>query len=133
MCGIIGYNGFRDANKVIIDCLKRLEYRGYDSVGIGIIGEKLQVYKDVGEISKLEKDVPDLKGDIGVGHSRWATHGAVTKENAHPQMSIDNKIAVIHNGIIENFKKLRTKALNLGLKQIQKLLLMLYLTITKEI
>ena len=107
MCGIIGYNGFRDANKVLIDGLKRLEYRGYDSAGIGVIGEKLQVYKDVGEISKLEKEIPFFVGNIGIGHTRWATHGTVTKENAHPQLSLNKKIAVIHNGIIENFKKLK--------------------------
>ena len=107
MCGIIGYNGFRSANKVLIDCLKRLEYRGYDSAGIGVIGKKLQIYREVGEISKLEKEIPSLEGDIGIGHTRWATHGAVKKENAHPQLSNDKKIAVIHNGIIENFKKLR--------------------------
>ena len=107
MCGIIGYNGFRDANNVLIESLKRLEYRGYDSVGIGIIDKKLQIYKDVGDISKLEKEIPFFKGDIGIGHTRWATHGAVNKINAHPQLSCDNKIAVIHNGIIENFKKLR--------------------------
>jgi len=107
VCGIIGYNGFRDANKVLIDGLKRLEYRGYDSAGIGVIGEKLQVYKDVGEISKLEKEIPFFVGNIGIGHTRWATHGTVTKENAHPQLSLNKKIAVIHNGIIENFKKLK--------------------------
>ena len=107
MCGIIGYNGFREANKVLIDCLKRLEYRGYDSAGIGVIGKKLQVFKEVGEISKLEKEIPSLQGDIGIGHTRWATHGAVTKENAHPQTSQNKKIAVIHNGIIENFKHLK--------------------------
>ena len=107
MCGIIGYNGYREANKVLIDCLKRLEYRGYDSAGIGVIGKKLQVFKEVGEISKLEKEIPSLEGDIGIGHTRWATHGAVTRENAHPQLSQNKKIAVIHNGIIENFNQLK--------------------------
>ena len=116
MCGIIGYNGFRDANKVLIDGLKRLEYRGYDSAGIGVIGEKLQVYKDVGEISKLEKEIPFFVGNIGIGHTRWATHGAVTKENAHPQLSLNKKIAVIHNGIIENFKKLKEDLETKGIK-----------------
>ena len=107
MCGIIGYNGFREANKVLIDCLKRLEYRGYDSAGICVIGKKLQVFKEVGEISKLEKEIPKLSGENGISHTRWATHGAVTKENAHPHLSSNKKIAVIHNGIIENFKKLK--------------------------
>ena len=116
MCGIVGYNGFREANKVIIDCLKRLEYRGYDSAGIGIIGKKLQIFKDIGEISKLEKEIPSFDGDIGIGHTRWATHGAVTKENAHPQLSSNKKIAVIHNGIIENFKKLKEDLEKKGVK-----------------
>jgi glucosamine--fructose-6-phosphate aminotransferase (isomerizing) len=107
LCGIIGYNGFREADKVLIDCLKRLEYRGYDSVGIGVIGRKLKIFKEVGEISKLEKEIPSLDGDVGIGHTRWATHGWVTRENAHPHLSENKKIAVIHNGIIENFKKLR--------------------------
>lgn len=120
MCGIIGYNGFRDANKVIIECLKKLEYRGYDSAGIGVIGKKLQIYKDVGEISKLEKDIPFLEGDIGIGHTRWATHGAVTKENAHPQLSSDKKIALIHNGIIENFQKLKEELEKKGVKFISQ-------------
>lgn len=107
MCGIIGYTGFREANKVLIDCLKRLEYRGYDSAGICVMGKKLQVFKDVGEISKLEKEIPSFKGDIGIGHVRWATHGKVSKENAHPHLSGDKKIALIHNGIIENFQSLK--------------------------
>ena len=116
MCGIVGYNGFRDANKVLIDCLKRLEYRGYDSAGIGVIGKKLQIFKEVGEISKLEKEIPVFDGEIGIGHTRWATHGAVTKENAHPQLSSNKKIAIIHNGIIENFKKLKEDLEKNGVK-----------------
>jgi glucosamine--fructose-6-phosphate aminotransferase (isomerizing) len=116
VCGIVGYNGFREANKVLIDCLKRLEYRGYDSAGIGVIGKKLQVFKDVGEISKLEKEIPEFEGDIGIGHTRWATHGAVTKENAHPQLSSNKKIAIIHNGIIENFQKLKENLEKKGVK-----------------
>jgi glucosamine--fructose-6-phosphate aminotransferase (isomerizing) len=116
LCGIIGYNGFRDANQVLIDCLKRLEYRGYDSAGISVLDKKLQVYKEVGEISKLEKEIPTYKGDIGIGHTRWATHGGVTKQNAHPHLSTDKKIAVIHNGIIENFKTLKEDLERKGIK-----------------
>lgn len=116
MCGIIGYNGFRDADKVLIKGLKRLEYRGYDSAGICVIDKKLKIYKDTGEISKLEKNIPSFKGDIGIGHTRWATHGAVNKINAHPQLSDDKKIAVIHNGIIENFKILKEDLKNKGIK-----------------
>jgi len=116
LCGIVGYNGFRDADKVIIDCLKRLEYRGYDSAGIGVIGKKLQIFKDVGEISKLEKKIPHIDGCIGISHTRWATMGAVTKENAHPHLSDNKKIAVIHNGIIENYKKLKEELEKQGFK-----------------
>ncbi|UCH72144.1 MAG: glutamine--fructose-6-phosphate transaminase (isomerizing) [Thermoplasmatales archaeon] len=107
MCGIVGYVGFREANNVIIECLKRLEYRGYDSAGIATMGKKLEVFKEVGEVSNLEKKISILKGNVGMGHTRWATHGTVTKENAHPQLSQNKKIAVIHNGIIENFTKLK--------------------------
>ena len=116
MCGIIGYNGFRDAKEVIVDCLKRLEYRGYDSAGISIIDKKQQVYKEVGEISHLEKNLPEIKGNIGIGHTRWATHGGVTKENAHPHLSTDKKIAVVHNGIIENYRKLKEQLVKKGYK-----------------
>ena len=116
MCGIIGYNGFRDANKIIIESLKRLEYRGYDSAGISIIDQKQQVYKDVGEISKLAEKLPDFKGTVGVGHTRWATHGAVTKQNAHPHLSSNKKIAIVHNGIIENFDALKDDLIKKGYK-----------------
>ncbi len=109
MCGIVGYVGFRDARKVVLDCLKRLEYRGYDSAGIATVDKKLDVFKQTGEISELEKNLPLLKGTFGLGHSRWATHGAVTKANAHPHTSCDGKIAIVHNGIIENFKQLKEK------------------------
>jgi glucosamine--fructose-6-phosphate aminotransferase (isomerizing) len=116
VCGIIGYNGFREANKVLIESLKRLEYRGYDSAGIGILDDDLQIYKEVGEISKLEKEIPSFNGDIGIGHTRWATHGAVTRENAHPQLSANKKIALIHNGIIENFKIIKEDLEKKGVK-----------------
>ncbi|MFW6121741.1 MAG: glutamine--fructose-6-phosphate transaminase (isomerizing) [Petrotogales bacterium] len=107
MCGIIGYIGFREAKKVLIDSLKRLEYRGYDSAGLGIIENELHVFKEVGEISDLEKEIPSINGTMGIGHTRWATHGKVSKENAHPHTNCNKKIALVHNGIIENFKKLR--------------------------
>jgi glucosamine--fructose-6-phosphate aminotransferase (isomerizing) len=116
MCGIIGYIGFRNARTVLLESLKRLDYRGYDSAGVAIIDQTLKVYKDVGEITKVEKQIPLLKGTIGIGHTRWATHGAVTKENAHPHLSCDKKIAIIHNGIIENYTKLKEELTQKGHK-----------------
>lgn len=120
MCGIIGYIGFRNAKQVGIDCLKRLEYRGYDSAGISVIDKKQQVYKEVGEIKELEKKLPTLKGNIAVSHTRWATHGGVTKENAHPHLSANKKIAVVHNGIVENFRKLKEQLEKKGYKFISQ-------------
>ncbi|MBN1860291.1 MAG: glutamine--fructose-6-phosphate transaminase (isomerizing) [Candidatus Thermoplasmatota archaeon] len=107
MCGIIGYVGFRNARAVLLESLKRLDYRGYDSAGVAIIDKKLKVYKDVGEIANVEKQIPLIKGTTGIGHTRWATHGRVTKQNAHPHLSCDKKIAIVHNGIIENFSALK--------------------------
>ncbi|MFH1101127.1 MAG: glutamine--fructose-6-phosphate transaminase (isomerizing) [Methanobacteriota archaeon] len=107
MCGIIGYSGFREARTVLLESLKKLEYRGYDSAGVAILDPELKMFKEVGEVTQLEKVLPPLKGTTGIGHTRWATHGKVTKENAHPHVSCNKKIALIHNGIIENYKKLR--------------------------
>lgn len=107
MCGIIGYVGYRNARDVVLEGLKRLEYRGYDSAGIGILAEKLLVYKEVGDIKNLEEVLPEINSNIAIGHTRWATHGKVSKENAHPHLSCNGKIAVAHNGIIENFKELK--------------------------
>jgi glutamine---fructose-6-phosphate transaminase (isomerizing) len=114
MCGIIAYTGFREARGIILDGLKRLDYRGYDSAGIAVIGTSLNVFKDVGEIADIEKQIPLLKGKTGIGHTRWATHGGVTKENAHPQLSCDKKIAIVHNGIIENFQTLKEDLIKKG-------------------
>ncbi len=111
MCGIVGYTGFRNAKKVSIDCLKRLEYRGYDSAGIAVLDKKINIYKKVGEISKIEKNIPDFSGHTSITHTRWATMGAVTDENAHPHTSCDKKIALVHNGIIENYQKLKESLL----------------------
>ena len=116
MCGIIGYIGFRNAKTVGIDCLKRLEYRGYDSAGISVIDKVQQVYKEVGEIKELEKTLPDIKGNISINHTRWATTGGVTKENAHPHLSTNKKIAIVHNGIIENFRELKKELIKKGYK-----------------
>ena len=116
MCGIIGYSGFRDANKILIECLKKLEYRGYDSAGISVTDKKQQIYKEVGEIKQLEKQLPKTIGTTGIGHTRWATHGGVTKTNAHPHLSTNKKIAIAHNGIIENYVALKEKLKKKGYK-----------------
>jgi glucosamine--fructose-6-phosphate aminotransferase (isomerizing) len=107
MCGIVGYIGDRETEPILTDCLKRLEYRGYDSCGIAILGNKMQVFKDVGRIVELERHLPRVKGKIGIGHTRWATHGKPSKENAHPHLDCTGKIAVVHNGVITNFQTLR--------------------------
>ncbi|MFO8132719.1 MAG: glutamine--fructose-6-phosphate transaminase (isomerizing) [Thermoplasmatota archaeon] len=107
MCGIAGYIGHRGASAVLLDCLKRLEYRGYDSAGICVAQNELSVAKQVGEIRCLEEAMPDLAGTSGIGHTRWATHGGVTQENAHPHVSCNRDVAIVHNGIIENFASLR--------------------------
>lgn len=116
MCGIIGYTGHRNANNILIECLKRLDYRGYDSAGIAVVEGNLQISKEVGSISNLEKKIIPNNGTNGIGHTRWATHGKVTKENAHPQISCNKKFAIVHNGIIENFIKLRKELEDKGHK-----------------
>jgi len=105
MCGIVGYIGYRDAYPIIIKGLHRLEYRGYDSAGIALYDTDLKVYKKAGKVSDLENFVKDinLKGHIGMGHTRWATHGAPSDRNSHPHSSGDRKLTIIHNGIIENY------------------------------
>ena len=108
MCGIVGYIGRRSAQPILIECLKRLEYRGYDSWGIGILGTEIQVIKDKGMISNLG-ELPKVEGGIGIGHTRWATHGRPSKENAHPHTDCKSEIAVVHNGVITNFQTLREK------------------------
>lgn len=109
MCGIIGYMGYRKASSVLLKGLKHLEYRGYDSAGMATLSSKVEVRKDAGKIAELEKKLrfEEMEGTIGIGHTRWATHGRVTKENAHPHFSQNRKIYVVHNGIIENYQELR--------------------------
>jgi len=109
MCGIVGYAGRRNALPILLDGLKRLEYRGYDSAGVAIVGSSLQVVKDKGFIANLEAQLPSLEGSTGFAHTRWATHGAPSKVNAHPHLDCTGKIALAHNGIIENFASLREK------------------------
>ena len=110
MCGIVGYIGNQNALPILLGGLKRLEYRGYDSAGVALISnQKLAVDKEKGKISELELSVSEknLTGTIGIGHTRWATHGEPNRTNAHPHISCDNKFALIHNGIIENYSTLK--------------------------
>ncbi len=110
MCGIVGYVGKEEALPILINGLKALEYRGYDSAGVAILtGDKIKIKKSVGQVKVLEKDLEDEKfvGHLGIGHTRWATHGAPTKSNAHPHVDCTRRISVVHNGIIENYKELK--------------------------
>ena len=110
MCGIVGYIGKKNVDNVLLEGLKRLEYRGYDSAGIAIVEDgTLVVTKSVGRIVNLENKVtPDDKAKVGISHTRWATHGEPTEVNAHPHLSQDGKIALVHNGIIENYQEIKT-------------------------
>ena len=109
MCGICGYIGNEAAAPILFKALKRLEYRGYDSAGIATLSDGIHIKKDVGKIEEIHAklDFLDLPGNIGIAHTRWATHGGVTKENAHPHISNNKKIVVVHNGIIENCQELK--------------------------
>jgi glucosamine--fructose-6-phosphate aminotransferase (isomerizing) len=117
MCGIVGYVGPEDALPIIIEGLRRLEYRGYDSAGVALLGSDLSVAKRAGKLEVLEKELAEgepMHGSIGMGHTRWATHGQPTDRNAHPHVDCDERIAVIHNGIIENFHELKERLLKAG-------------------
>ena len=118
MCGIVGYTGSQAAAPILLDGLKRLEYRGYDSAGIAVLNDNLiAVSKVTGRIANLCERTADGKncpGTVGIGHTRWATHGAPTDTNAHPHMSNDGKFAVVHNGIIENYIALREELIQKG-------------------
>ncbi len=117
MCGIVAYIGHREAYPVVLKGLKRLEYRGYDSTGVALLnGGSLKVYKKKGKVAELEDFVlgKDLKSHISIGHTRWATHGEPNDRNAHPQLSGDGKLAMVHNGIIENYAQLKQELLNKG-------------------
>jgi len=109
MCGIVGYAGRRRAAPLIIDGLRRLEYRGYDSFGVATLGSHVEVYKRCGRIPASIPDTRSMKGTLGIGHTRWATHGAPSDVNAHPHTDCTGRIAVVHNGIIENYASLRKK------------------------
>src|SRR3569832_2153627 len=114
MCGIVGYVGSRPALDVVLEGLRRLEYRGYDSSGVAVLDGDLVVEKRAGRIENLDKalaaDHPaGVTGTTAIGHTRWATHGAPTDRNAHPHVDMAGSVAVIHNGIIENFAPLRAE------------------------
>jgi len=109
MCGIFGYLGPRQASDILLDGLRRLEYRGYDSTGIAVKDEGIQIFKKVGKVADLESILPSqIPGTHGIAHTRWATHGIVSDSNAHPHLSSNGKVVIVHNGIIENTRQLRT-------------------------
>ncbi|MFT3749948.1 MAG: glutamine--fructose-6-phosphate transaminase (isomerizing) [Agriterribacter sp.] len=116
MCGIVAYIGYRQAYPVIIKGLKRLEYRGYDSAGVALLNHGLKLYKKKGKVAALEEVAigKDLDGNIGIGHTRWATHGEPSDRNAHPHLSANGKLAMIHNGIIENYAALKQELIKKG-------------------
>jgi len=119
MCGIVAYIGFRPALHILLDGLKRLEYRGYDSSGVSLLsGGKIKTAKAVGKIKELEKklETEQMEGVLGICHTRWATHGEPSETNAHPHLSANGKIAVVHNGIIENYAILKKKLQAEGVK-----------------
>lgn len=116
MCGIVAYIGQREAYPIVLKGLKRLEYRGYDSAGVALINNGLQVYKKKGKVAELESHVngKDMRGHIAIGHTRWATHGEPSDRNSHPHVSGNGKLSMIHNGIIENYAQLKQELLNQG-------------------
>ena len=118
MCGIVGYVGRRQALDVVVEGLRRLEYRGYDSAGVAIVGDGLQTAKKAGRIENLDKELSRLtiRGTSGIGHTRWATHGGPTDRNAHPHLDAAGRFAVIHNGIIENHGELHAELERAGVE-----------------
>jgi glucosamine--fructose-6-phosphate aminotransferase (isomerizing) len=107
VCGIIGYIGSKKAQPILLNCLSKLEYRGYDSCGIAVMANGIEVYKDAVRVKVLAKAAPEIDGTVGIGHTRWATHGEPSRQNAHPHCDCTGRIAVVHNGTITNFHKLR--------------------------
>ena len=121
MCGIVGYIGNGDTSDVLLDSLGRLEYRGYDSAGVALVCEgELKVIKSFGRIQFLKEKMPVLIASAGIGHTRWATHGKPSEINAHPHQDCTGRIAVVHNGIIENYKELKDMLVAKGHKFISE-------------
>src|SRR4028119_1086670 len=120
MCGIVGYVGNKQVVPLIIDGLRKLEYRGYDSAGIAVVDEtkELQIRRAEGKLRNLEECIRlnPLDGNYGIGHTRWATHGRPTEENAHPHLDQRGRVVVVHNGIIENYLQLKGRLSALGHK-----------------
>src|SRR5215217_3605225 len=117
MCGIVAYIGPREAYPIVLKGLKRLEYRGYDSSGVALLNSNgLKVYKKKGKVAELEESLQgiDLHSNIGIGHTRWATHGEPSDRNAHPHTSSSGRLAMIHNGIIENYAQLKKDLIQKG-------------------
>jgi glucosamine--fructose-6-phosphate aminotransferase (isomerizing) len=123
VCGIVGYIGRKTAAPVIISGLKKLEYRGYDSFGIATIGSGIEICKHAGRISENAHSALHLNGTIGIGHTRWATHGVPNDLNAHPHTDCKNRFAVVHNGIIENFADLLKEEVQGRLRQLNTVLI----------
>lgn len=114
MCGIVGYTGFREAKELLLSSLKRLEYRGYDSAGIAVTDGEIRIFKDRGNIGHLKEEIPDMPGVTGIGHTRWATHGAPMKNNSHPFSDCSGRFALVHNGIIENYQEIKDDLMKKG-------------------
>ena len=118
MCGIVGYIGEKNASQVLINALKKLEYRGYDSAGIAVLEEgDILVRKCKGALKFLQEKIAGetIKGSVGIGHTRWATHGEPSDTNSHPHTNMDNTISIVHNGIIENYAELKVKLQEKGI------------------
>jgi glucosamine--fructose-6-phosphate aminotransferase (isomerizing) len=114
MCGIVGYIGNKPAQAVLVRALKKLEYRGYDSAGIAVLDKGISVHKDTGRVETLERSMPTFSGFVGIGHTRWATHGEPSKVNAHPHLDCTGKLAVVHNGVINNCQQLKGELIEEG-------------------
>ena len=120
MCGIVGYIGPRNATPIILNGLKRLEYRGYDSAGIAVIQNgKIQIRRDAGKLNNLSTLITEnpISGQMGIGHTRWATHGAPSAKNAHPHIGATGEVVIVHNGIVENFIEYRKRYITLSAKK----------------